>query len=123
RMLLGGQAKRIPADRMKHIEAPGPLVAGHDVRRCVTLRMPNMQAGAGRIGKHVEHIVFRPRRVVQRPERLICLPEGLPMGFDLLKAVVFTLGSHLVKPATLNESSVRSITGRLVVVLSAALLA
>ena len=45
------------------------------------------------------------------------------MGLNLLKAVVFTLCSHRVKPATLNESPVRSITGRLAVVLLTALLA
>jgi serine protease Do len=38
----------------------------------------------------------------------------LPTGLDPLKVVVFANGSHRVKSATLNESRVRSITGRAV---------
>ena len=64
RVLLGGKAESIPADRVEDIEALGALVTGDDVGGGVTLRMPDVQTCAGRVGEHVEYVVFGLRRVV-----------------------------------------------------------
>jgi hypothetical protein len=61
RVLFRRQAEGIPADRMQDIESLRALVTGDDVRRRVPLGMADVQAGARRIRKHVEHVVFRLR--------------------------------------------------------------
>ena len=82
RVLLGGQAERVPADRVQDVEAPGAPVAGDDVRRGVALGMADVQPRPRGVGKHVEHVVFGPRGCVFRPERAVFFPERLPVGLD-----------------------------------------
>ena len=58
-VLLGGQAERIPAHRMQHVETLRAFVARENIRGGVTFRMPDVQARAARIRKHVENVKFR----------------------------------------------------------------
>src|SRR5665213_1392621 len=81
----------------------------HDVGRGVALGVADMEPRARRIGEHVEDVIFRFRRAVFRAEGMIFFPERLPVALDLLKVIVFALGSHRVKPAIVNLSSLRSI--------------
>ena len=46
RVLLGGQAERVPAHRVQHVEAAHALVAREDVGRGVAFRVADVQAGA-----------------------------------------------------------------------------
>ncbi len=62
-VLLGGQTERVPAHRMEDIESLQPFVTRDDVGRGVTLGMSDMQAGAARIRKHIEHVILRLRRI------------------------------------------------------------
>ena len=64
RVLFGGQAEGIPADWVEHVKALGSLVAGDDVGGGVAFRMADVQTRPRRVGEHVEHVVFRLRRVV-----------------------------------------------------------
>src|ERR1044071_2616904 len=59
RILLGRQAKSIPAHWVQDMQPLRTLIPRENICRCVSLRMANMQAGAGRIGKHVEDIELR----------------------------------------------------------------
>ena len=83
RVLLGGQAKGVPADRMQHIEALHALVARKDIRRRIPLGMPYVQTRSARIRKHVQDVeLFRVRiRVVGRPEGLFFFPVPPPFLF------------------------------------------
>jgi hypothetical protein len=58
-VLLGGQAERVPAHRMQHVEALRAFVARQNVRGGVAFGMPDVQARAARIRKHVEDVKFR----------------------------------------------------------------
>ena len=81
-VLLGGQTKRIPTDRVQDVEALHAFVARNDVGRRVALGVPDVQARARRIRKHVEDVVFRFRRPIDSPKTLVFLPILLPFGFD-----------------------------------------
>lgn len=88
RVLLRGQAERVPAHRMQHVAALGPLPARHDVGRRVALRVADVQTGRRRIGEHVERVELGLPAVeaglagVRRPEHLPLVPELLPLRFD-----------------------------------------
>ena len=60
-------AKGVPAHRMQHVVAAGAPVAGDHVAHGVVAHVTHMNA-AGRIGKHLEDVVFRAGVGVQRPE-------------------------------------------------------
>ena len=82
-VLLGGQTKGIPADGVEDIEASGAFITGDDIGRGVALGVADVEARAGRIRKHVEHVVFRLRRVLLGLGGEVFLPERLPVGLDL----------------------------------------
>ena len=104
-VLFGGQAERIPAHRMQHIEAARPTVTGQNVSGRVAFRMPDVQTRAARIWKHVQDVkllrglaagqhgigpvplrkgmVLRHRLSgIEGAESLLLVPGFLPLGFD-----------------------------------------
>jgi hypothetical protein len=115
RVLLGRQTESVPAHGTQDIEAEGAAVAGEDVGSGVTFRMADMQAGAGRIRKHVQEIIFgrqltggdsaaqavtlregmfRGHRLARVPgaKGSLGVPKVLPFGFDEMERV---LSSHV----------------------------
>jgi hypothetical protein len=66
-----GRPNASQPDRMQHVEPLHPLVAREDVGGRVPLRMPHMQARAARIGKHVQHVEFRPARSVSSLRKVL----------------------------------------------------
>ncbi len=93
-ILLGGQAEGIPAHGMQDIEAAHALVAREDIGGGVALGMADVQAGAGRIGEHVEDVVFRLVGDIGRAEGLVFFPVALPARFDDLGVI----GRHEREP-------------------------
>jgi len=87
-VLFGRKAEGVVAHRMQDVEALLALVARVDVRGDVAQRMAHMQAGARRIGEHVQHIEFGPRRIGLDLVGFILLPAALPLGLDLLEIVL-----------------------------------
>src|ERR1017187_4863875 len=91
RVLFRRQAERIPAHRMKNIEAAHPLITRHDVGGGVTLRMADVQTGPAWIRKHVEYVELRFGRIeiflawVERVKKLAFVPDGLPLRLDLIE--------------------------------------
>ena len=67
--VLGRQAEGVPAHGVQHIEAAGALVAGDHVAHGVVAHMAHVDAPR-RIGEHLQHVVFRPRRRSRRPGTL-----------------------------------------------------
>ena len=55
RVLLGGQPEGVEPQRVQHVTAGHPEVAGVDVGGDVAQRVADVQSVAGRIGKHVLH--------------------------------------------------------------------
>ena len=80
RGVLGRHAEGVPAHRMQHVEAPRPLVARDHVAHRIIAHMAHMDA-ARRIGKHLQHVIFRPRIVVAGAEHRRLVPDLLPFGF------------------------------------------
>ena len=91
--VLGRHAERVPAHRVQHVEAARPLVARHHVAHRVVAHMPHMDA-PGRVGEHLEHVVFRAVRVGRDDEGSALLPHRLPAGFALFDVVAFGHGGH-----------------------------
>ena len=94
RRVLGRQAERVPAHRMQHVEALRPLVARDHVAERVVAHVAHVDP-AGRIGEHLEHVVFGPARIGRRGEGAPLLPDALPLGFGVLERVARHRAAHL----------------------------
>ena len=81
-VVLGRQPERVPAHRVQHAEALHPLPARDDVGGRVALAVPDVQAGAGRVGEHVQRVELRLRGVGRRLVQPGFAPAGLPLGLD-----------------------------------------
>ena len=93
RRVLGGQAEGVPAHRMQHVEARGAAEAGDHVAHRVVAHVPHMDASRG-VGKHLKHIIFRPRIVVAGGKQPGLFPGLLPLGLG--DARIVTFGCHAV---------------------------
>ena len=87
---------------MQDVESTHALVTRDDIRRCVTLRMTDVQACAARVGKHVENIKFRLRGIetfltgIGRVKEPSLFPDGLPLWFELVEWVRFAALVHVL---------------------------
>ena len=117
-VLFGGQTEGVPTHRMKHVVAERAAVTREDVRGGVAFRMADVQARAGRVGEHVEDVVFRrelrcsclfPFQTVALREgmiawqrfagikcakRLTFVPDFLPLRFDQMKRILPATARH-----------------------------
>ena len=91
RSVFGGHAESVPAHRMQHVVAPRAPEPRHYVAHRVIADMAHVNA-AGGVGKHFEHVIFRPRIEIARLEHRAIRPDGLP--FPLGFADVVALGPH-----------------------------
>ena len=91
RVLLGRQAERVEPHCVQDILTAHAQVARVHIGADETQRMPDVQAGTGRVGKHVHHVAVRPDRHpvetlaeitarVGGVERSLGLPAVLPTG-------------------------------------------
>ncbi len=85
RGVLRRQAEGVPAHRVQHVEAPGPLVARHHVAHRVVARVADMDA-ARRVGKHLQHVIGRTP-VALDGEGAGRVPRFLPAHLDGLGLV------------------------------------
>src|SRR4029077_20926535 len=96
RVLLSGQAKRVPAHRVQDVEAVQAFIASNDVGGGAAFRMTNVQRGPARVRKHIEHVEFWLCRIetlltgVGRVKKLALVPDGLPFRLDLIEGICFT---------------------------------
>ena len=76
---------------MQHVEAARPHEARQHVAERVVADMADMDA-PGRVGEHLQHVIFRPRVVVFRGKNRLFVPLALParLGF----ACVVAFGGH-----------------------------
>ena len=111
RVLLGGQAERVVAHRVQHVVAGHALVAADDVGGGVAFRVADVQAGAARVGKHVEHVEFRLGGIEVRiarargAEGFFGLPACLPLGLELAEGEWFAGVGH-------GRERARTVAGR-----------
>ena len=69
------QPERVPAHRVQHVIALGTHEARQHVAQRIVADMPDMDA-PGRVGEHLEHVIFRPRIVVFGGENGLVRPTG-----------------------------------------------
>ncbi len=86
RRILGGQAKRVPSHRMQYVVPLSALEARDDVAHRVVADMADMER-AGRIGKHLQHVIFRPARIGLDVKHAAVAPYRLPLLLGLLRVV------------------------------------
>ena len=94
-VLLGGQAESVVTHRVQHIETLLAFVTGVYVRGNVAQRVPYMQACTGRVGEHVQNIVFGFGFVNLGFVNLFLFPDFLPFGFNFAIVVFHLLESEL----------------------------
>ena len=86
-VVLGGQAKGVPAHGVQHVVAALPLFAGHDVQRGVAARMAHVQAGGGRIRELHQRVKLGLGVVDLGVEGMLVLPDLLPFGLYCFEVV------------------------------------
>src|SRR5207253_3750812 len=65
--------------------------------------MPDVQARAARVRKHIEHVKFWPSRIeagisgIDRAEGVVSFPELLPFRLDLIERILLSLIAHFRK--------------------------
>src|SRR3712207_745717 len=85
---------------MQDVEAAHALVARDDVRRRVTLRVPDMQSGAARVGEHVQDVELWLRRIearlagVGRVKGALLIPDRLPLRLDDIEGIRLAALAH-----------------------------
>ena len=85
--VLGRQAKRIPAHRIKHVIALHTLFARNDIERRVRARMAYMQALARRIRELYQRIELRLCKIIRGDKAFLFVPDPLPFCLDSLVIV------------------------------------
>ena len=93
-VLFGGQAKRVPAHRMEDVESAHALVTTENVGGGIAFGMAHVQAGAGRVGEHVEDVELRLGAVVRGGKGFVVEPVLLPLGLDDVEWVLFAEFGH-----------------------------
>ena len=86
RRILRRQAKGIPAHRMQHVETLCPFIAGDHIAQRIIADMAHMNA-PGRVGEHLQHVIFGPAAVFLYGEDLLVRPLLLPVAFSFLGVI------------------------------------
>src|SRR5207302_4270058 len=85
---------------VKDIEAEETFVTRDDVGGSVAFRMADVEPGAARVRKHVEHVKLWLGRVeilfagIRRVERTLLVPERLPLRLDPIEGIRFAALVH-----------------------------
>ena len=58
-VIFGGQAERIPSHRMQHRVPLHPFPPGNNIGCRIPFAVAHVEAGARRVGKHIERVKFR----------------------------------------------------------------
>ena len=88
-VLLRRQAEGVIAHGVQHVVALHPLHAGDDIRRRVALGMTRVQADAGGIREHIQHIVFGLGEIPHvGVEGIMLLPVLVPLGLNFCVIVI-----------------------------------
>ena len=86
RRVFRRHAKRVPAHRVQHVEAARALVARDHVAHRVVADVAHVNP-ARRIGKHFQHVIFRPAGRFLGGETLTVFPGGLPPCLGVFECV------------------------------------
>src|SRR5207237_4738354 len=105
RLVLGRLAEGVPAHGMEHVESAHGLIADEGIRGSVVLDVTDGEAGAGRVGEHLERVVLRRLGVVERAEGLLLRPPFLPFGLYRPKVVTIVHAASLLSLHTFQNYS------------------
>jgi hypothetical protein len=79
-------AECVPAHRVQHAVAAGALVARHHVAHGVVADMAHVDA-PGRVGEHLQHVIFRALAALACAEQILLVPDALPVGLTFARVV------------------------------------
>ena len=102
--ILRRHAERVPPHRMQHVKAARALEAGDHITHGVIANVPHVDA-AGRIRKHLEHVVLGFLRILGDRETAVPFPDRLPPGLGF--GDVITRGAGLVRHHQAPETKSR----------------
>src|SRR2546430_10795146 len=98
---LGREPERVPPHGMQDVEATHTFIARDNVGGRVPFRMAHMQPRPTRVRKHIEHVERWLLRIeaflagIGRVKKLALVPDGLPLGLDLVEWIWFAaLATH-----------------------------
>ena len=84
--VLGGQAEGVPTERLQHVVAAFPVVAGEHVRDGVHADVSHVHL-AGGIREHGEDVLLGSAGASPGAEEVLRFPVPLPAGLDVLRIV------------------------------------
>ena len=99
----------VPTHRMEDVKTLHPLVSCDDVADGVVPHMTDMNP-SGRIGKHLQKVIFFPVRVFRDAKDLFLIPVLLPLFFNFLRGVLSFHACFLFSSEVLG--AFRSTSGR-----------
>ncbi len=86
RRVFRGEAKRVPAHRMRHVESAHAFHSCHNVPNRVVAHVAHVQRAAG-VRQHLQHVILGFRRIGLGFEYARLRPTLLPLLFDFLRIV------------------------------------
>ena len=93
-VVLGRQAKGVPAHGVQHIVALQTLFASHNIQRRVRAGMTHMQALAGGVRELHQAVILRQGKILLGCKGVVGIPIVLPLLFDLLKIILHYSASN-----------------------------
>ncbi len=98
--IFSGQAERVPAERMQHVEAAQPLRARHHIADDVVAHVSDVRVPGG-VREHLQAVVLRPRRILSDLKGARGGPLLLPFLVELLRLVI-RHGAEIILPVRRN---------------------
>ena len=93
-ILFGRQPECIPTHGMQDVESAHPVITAVDVSCGIAFRVADMQAGSGRVRKHIKDVELRLGSLVSGGKGFMVEPVALPLGFDDIEWVLLAEFGH-----------------------------
>ena len=81
--------ERIPPHRVNDVKPLGRPVTGNNITQCIISYMPDMDT-AGRVGKHLQHIIFRFLGILRNGKTAPLRPDATPFLLGFFDIVTLT---------------------------------
>ena len=86
-ILLCGQSVGVVAHGIQHVEAAEALIAGVDIAGDIAEGMSHVQAGAARVGEHIQHVEFLLLLILHDAVCAVLDPPLLPFLLNFSEVV------------------------------------
>src|SRR5439155_7947175 len=114
RIVLRGRAESIPTHRVKDLETLKPSVPRPAIRKDIAAPMSDVKPGPGRVGEHIQTVVFRSWILVARFVQVVVNPVLTPLRLNLSRVVCFLRHLMIIayrKPGNGDVASTNTLGG------------